>query len=138
MEQLVLIVHVLVAIAIIGLILFQQGKGAGMGASFGAGASQTVFGSSGSGNALTRATSILATVFFITSFGLAVIAKNNANVGVDIPVPAVVESRDEEVPAEVTDLPELNEATVNEVLEGDIPVVEDSDLPVSSDDIPES
>ena len=50
MEQIILVVHLLVALAIIGLIMLQQGKGADMGASFGAGASQTLFGSSGSGN----------------------------------------------------------------------------------------
>lgn len=75
-EQLILIVHVIIAIAIIGLILLQQGKGADMGASFGAGGSQTVFGAAGGGNVLTRATAILVTLFFISSFGLAIIAKN--------------------------------------------------------------
>ncbi len=69
--SLILIVHVLVAIALIGLVLIQHGKGADVGAAFGAGASQTVFGASGSGSFLTRATSILATVFFITSLSLA-------------------------------------------------------------------
>ena len=53
MEQIVLIVHLILALTIIGLILLQQGKGADMGASFGAGASQTLFGSDGSGNVLT-------------------------------------------------------------------------------------
>ena len=56
MEQIVLIVHLLLALAIIGLIMLQQGKGADMGASFGAGASQTLLGSTGSANVLTRAT----------------------------------------------------------------------------------
>jgi len=74
MEQIILVVHLLVALGIIGLIMIQQGKGADMGASFGAGASQTLFGSSGSGNALTRSTSWLVAAFFATSFGLAVIA----------------------------------------------------------------
>ncbi|MDP5069452.1 MAG: preprotein translocase subunit SecG, partial [Congregibacter sp.] len=55
MEQLVLVTHLLLSLAIIGLIILQQGKGADAGASFGAGASQTVFGSTGSGNVLTRA-----------------------------------------------------------------------------------
>jgi len=75
-EQLILIAHVIIAIAIIGLILLQQGKGADMGASFGGGGSQTVFGAAGGGNVLTRATAILVTLFFISSFGLAVLAKN--------------------------------------------------------------
>ena len=58
MQTIVVVVHVIVAIAIIGLVLLQQGKGADAGASFGAGASQTVFGASGSGNFLVRATTI--------------------------------------------------------------------------------
>ena len=70
MEQIILIVHMVAAVAIVGLILIQQGKGADMGASFGAGGSNTVFGPAGSGNVLTRATGILATLFFATSFGL--------------------------------------------------------------------
>ena len=74
MESAIIIVHVVMAIAIIGLVLIQQGKGADAGASFGGGASQTVFGASGSGNFLTKTTSILAVVFFVTSFALAVIA----------------------------------------------------------------
>lgn len=78
MESLIVIFHIVVAIAIIGLVLVQQGKGAEAGASFGGGASQTVFGSSGSGNFLTRSTSILAVVFFATSFSLAYFAKEKA------------------------------------------------------------
>ena len=75
-EQLILVVHVVIALAIIGLILLQQGKGADMGASFGGGGSQTVFGAGGGGNVLTRATAILVALFFISSFGLAIVAKN--------------------------------------------------------------
>lgn len=83
METLIIVFHVLAALAIIGLILIQQGKGADMGASFGSGASQTLFGSRGSGNALTRSTAILATIFFVTSLALSVLAKNKAeNAGV--------------------------------------------------------
>ena len=59
-----LIIFLLAAIGLIGLIMLQQGKGADMGASFGAGASATLFGSSGSGNFMTRMTGILAAVFF--------------------------------------------------------------------------
>ena len=58
----------------IGLVLLQQGKGAEAGASFGGGASQTIFGSSGSGNFMTRMTAIFATVFFLTSLGLAYVS----------------------------------------------------------------
>lgn len=62
-----LVIYLLAALGVIGLVLIQQGKGADMGASFGAGASNTVFGAGGSGNFLTRTTAILATVFFIAS-----------------------------------------------------------------------
>jgi len=65
MFTILLVVQILVSISIITLVLLQQGKGADMGAGFGAGASGTVFGSRGSGSSFTRATAILATVFFI-------------------------------------------------------------------------
>ena len=77
-EQIILVAHLLIARAIIGLIMLQQGKGADMGASFGAGGSQTLFGSQGSGNVLTKATTLLAVAFFATSFGLAIVAKDKA------------------------------------------------------------
>jgi preprotein translocase subunit SecG len=70
METLIWIVHLLVAITLIGLILLQHGKGADMGAAFGSGASGSLFGASGSANFLSRTTAILATVFFVTSMGL--------------------------------------------------------------------
>ncbi len=84
MQSLIIIVHVLSAVAIIGLVLIQHGKGADMGASFGSGASQTIFGSAGSGNALTKSTTWLAMVFFATSLGLAVFAKHQAAEGVQV------------------------------------------------------
>ena len=77
-EQIIITLHILIALAIIALILLQQGKGADMGASFGGGGSQTLFGPSGGGNALTRATAILAALFFLSSFSLAIIAKQKA------------------------------------------------------------
>ena len=78
LETATIVSLVLISIAMIVLILLQQGKGAEMGASFGAGASQTVFGSSGSGSFLSRLTSWLAVGFFAASFGLAVIASHRA------------------------------------------------------------
>jgi len=71
MDTVLLIVHIAVAATLVGLVLMQQGKGADMGAAFGSGASQTVFGARGSGSFLTRTTAVLATVFFITSLTLA-------------------------------------------------------------------
>lgn len=70
METLVWIVHVIAALGVIGLVLMQHGKGADMGAAFGSGASGSLFGASGSANFLSRATAVLATVFFVTSLGL--------------------------------------------------------------------
>ena len=77
-ETAVIVVHILVSLALVVLVLLQQGKGADAGASFGGGASQTVFGSQGSGNFLTQSTKWLAVVFFATSLGLAFIAKEQA------------------------------------------------------------
>jgi preprotein translocase subunit SecG len=70
METLVWVVHIIAALGVIGLVLMQHGKGADMGAAFGSGASGSLFGSSGSANFLSRATAIIATVFFLTSLGL--------------------------------------------------------------------
>ncbi len=70
MEIILLTIHIISAICLIGFILIQQGKGSEVGASFGAGASQTIFGSQGSGSFLTRITAILVTIFFITSLAL--------------------------------------------------------------------
>lgn len=73
MKEILLVIHTLTAVAIIGLVLLQQGKGADMGAAFGGGASQTLFGSRGSATFLSRTTGILAAIFFATSLALAVV-----------------------------------------------------------------
>ncbi len=74
--QILIIAYVLIALSLIGLVLIQQGKGADMGASFGAGSSATVFGSSGSGNFLTKMTTWLAVAFFIISLVLGNLTAN--------------------------------------------------------------
>ncbi|MDB5986809.1 MAG: secG [Nevskia sp.] len=71
MYTLLIVFYVLVSVALVGLVLIQQGKGADAGAAFGSGASGTVFGSRGSANFLSRATAWLATVFFLLSLALA-------------------------------------------------------------------
>ena len=71
LHSIVLVAHILVAMMIVGLVLLQRGKGAEAGTGFGAGASGTVFGARGSANFLSRATGVLATLFFITSLALA-------------------------------------------------------------------
>ena len=70
MELLVTVIHVISALGIIGLVLLQHGKGADMGAAFGGGSSGSLFGASGSANFLSRSTSVMATIFFVTSLGL--------------------------------------------------------------------
>src|SRR5690554_8217255 len=74
METLVVVVHVVIAVALVGLVLIQQGEGADAGAAFGGGASQTVFGSRGSGGFLSKSTALLAAGFFATSLTLAYFA----------------------------------------------------------------
>ena len=72
----VLAVHILAAVSVIGLVLVQHGKGADMGAAFGSGSSGSLFGATGSANFLSRATAVLATVFFVTSLSLAYLASS--------------------------------------------------------------
>ena len=74
--QVLIVAYVLIALTLIGLVLIQQGKGADMGASFGAGSSATVFGSGGSGNFLTKATTWLAVAFFVISLVLGNLTAN--------------------------------------------------------------
>jgi preprotein translocase subunit SecG len=69
-----IVVHVLVAMAIVGLVLLQHGKGADMGSGFGGGASGSLFGATGSANFLSRTTAVLAALFFASSLGLAYLA----------------------------------------------------------------
>jgi len=103
MEQIILVAHLLIALAIIGLIMLQQGKGADMGASFGAGGAQTLFGSDGSGNVLTKATAWLVVLFFASSFSLALLVNKRSVVvdELDLAIPAAVEKKvaaEEELP----------------------------------------
>lgn len=132
MEQLIIIFHVLAALAITGLILIQQGKGADMGASFGGGASQTLFGSRGSGNVLTRATAVLATLFFATSFALAVVARDHSEAAGSVGIPA--EEIDGMPVVPVDEIPAVEENAAPSA--GDIPELEmaPADAPA---DIPE-
>ena len=88
MYQLILLVHVFVAVFIVTLVLVQQGKGATMGAAFGSGASQTVFGSRGSGSFLFRVTIGCAAVFFATSITLNYLAASAARQARVIQLPA--------------------------------------------------
>lgn len=120
LETVVIVVHLLVALGLVGLVLLQQGKGADAGASFGSGASATVFGSQGSSTFLSRFTAILATVFFLSSLGLAFFAKEKADQlsGVGLPAPAAVETQ--QAPATSDDVPVLEEQKAP-ASQGDVP-----------------
>ena len=133
MEQIILIAHILFALGIIGFVMMQQGKGADAGASFGSGASQTVFGSQGSGNFLSRSTAILATLFFITSLGLAVVAKQKAVGATDLGIPSqeVIEKLENDTPvveeyAPISDAPVLDGSELDASV-SDEPVVDHAD-----------
>lgn len=93
--EVLLVSYLVVALLLIGFVLIQQGKGADMGASFGAGGSNTVFGSSGSGNFMTRTTAILATLFFLISLIIGSLTANKDKTvdefqNIDLPVEQVL------------------------------------------------
>jgi preprotein translocase subunit SecG len=72
-----IVLHVIVCTFLVLVVLLQAGKGGGIGLAFGGGGSQTVFGSSGAGNFLTRLTAICATIFFLNSLGLAYLSSRS-------------------------------------------------------------
>ncbi|AAV81811.1 MAG TPA: preprotein translocase subunit SecG [Idiomarina loihiensis] len=106
MYEILMIAFLVVALVLIGFIMLQQGKGADMGASFGSGASNTVFGSSGSGNFLTRATAGLAVVFFILSLVLGNLSTSTDESSNDF--------SDLSVPAEEQELPPADDKSESE------------------------
>ncbi|SIR03966.1 preprotein translocase subunit SecG [Marinobacterium stanieri] len=124
MESVILIVHVLLAVAVVALVLLQQGKGAEAGAAFGGGASQTVFGSQGSKSFLGRLTAVVAAGIFASSFALAVFAKQKAeNVsGAGIPAAEVIESAAQA--QDEPELPALESEQAGDKAATDIPVAE--------------
>ncbi|HDS1733870.1 MULTISPECIES: preprotein translocase subunit SecG [Pseudomonas] len=122
METVVVVFHLLAALALVVLVLLQQGKGAEAGASFGAGASNTVFGSQGSATFLSKFTAILAATFFLTALGLGYFAKEQAHqlTQAGLPDPAVLEVK-EQKPAVNDDVPVLQEQKSNTAPTGDVP-----------------
>ena len=110
LETVVVVLHLLGALSVVALVLLQQGKGADAGASFGAGASNTVFGGQGSSTFLSKFTAILAAGFFITSLGLGYFAKEKAHqlTQAGLPDPAVLEVPKQQQPAS-DDVPVLQE-----------------------------
>ena len=119
LNSILLVIQVLLSISLIALILLQHGKGADAGAAFGSGASATVFGARGSGNFLTRATTIIAILFFVVCLGLAYLASNR-----EAPVDSVIAvPQTEMTDEEGVDLPPADSEAV-EVQESDLPPAE--------------
>lgn len=121
MYQLLLVIYVIIALLLIGLVLIQQGKGAGMGASFGSGASSTVFGSSGSGNFLTRFTAVLATLFFGISLTLSSMTSNHQTKGSEWSDLSVVESTQESTQPEDSQKAPETDVPVSQPEHTDVP-----------------
>ncbi|MEW6982015.1 preprotein translocase subunit SecG [Colwelliaceae bacterium 6471] len=119
--QVLIIVYLIVALCLIGLVLIQQGKGADMGASFGAGSSATIFGSSGSGNFLTKATTWLAIAFFAISLVLGNLTANR--------VKATDEWNNLETPVEQT-------IPADSIPSESAEPVSNSDVPAANEDVP--
>ncbi|MEL0068505.1 MAG: preprotein translocase subunit SecG [Gammaproteobacteria bacterium] len=143
MYEIFLVVYLVIAIALIGFILLQKSKGAGMGASFGAGASGTVFGSSGSGNFLTKTTTLLAIGFFGVALALGNMTSNRevANTGSDLFTEEDLKPANEsEMPAAApqTEIPaEIPAATTTET-EIPVPTEEDAEEVPEKKDEPSS
>jgi len=119
MYQIIIVVHVLLGLSVIGFVLIQQGKGADAGAAFGSASSGSVFGAQGASSFLSRTTAILATLFFATSLGLAIL----------------VGHQDGE--ADLMDAPEVEEVFA------DVPLIDGGNItpatesvPVKSNDVP--
>ena len=125
MEKVLVVVHVLLAIGLIGLILIQHGKGADAGAAFGSGSSSTVFGAQGSASFLSRTTGALATLFFMTSMALAYFAMQTTEpkglMDVGTAAPEVT------APAPASEVPVSPEAPV---------AAQDSEVPVVPIEVP--
>ena len=121
-ETVLLLLLVIDALALAALVLLQQGRGADVGAAFGSGSSNTMFGSSGSASFLTTLTVWLAIGFFLISFGLAYTAKKRAESVTGLGVP-VIEAPAELLPAveqeREQDLEQLTPET--ESVDSDIP-----------------
>lgn len=122
LETVVVVFHLLAALALVVMVLLQQGKGAEAGASFGAGASNTVFGSQGSATFLSKVTAILAATFFLTALGLGYFAKQQAHqlTQAGLPDSAVLEVK-EQKPAVNDDVPVLQQQKSETTNSGDVP-----------------
>ena len=105
MYQLLLVVHVLVAVTLIGLVLIQHGKGADIGAGFGSGASNTVFGSQGTGRFLFKLTGGLAVTFFATSLLLSSFVANKYQTAEQSLLPQLPHVSEPSIPVPLDNVP---------------------------------
>lgn len=121
--EILLIVYLIVAIMLIGTVLLQQGKGAEMGASFGAGGSNTVFGSSGSGNFMTRTTAVLATLFFVISLTIGSITAHRDKQGSEF---ENLEAPGLQIPDETVDDSTNDTVPKSQGVDSDVPVIDES------------
>lgn len=130
-ETVLLMLLVVDAVALAALVLLQQGRGADVGAAFGSGASNTMFGSGGSASFLTKLTVWLAIGFFLISFGLAYTAKERAASVNQLGIPLVEAPVTEEVVPLESDIPDAPPATDQSEGEQLTPETEsvDSDIP---------
>ena len=124
MYQIIIIGHMVVGLAVIGLVLIQHGKGADAGAAFGSGSSGTVFGAQGSASFISRTTGVLATVFFSTSLALAVLSGNTGN-DADIMDAPVIDPIAAEVPKIESEQQVVNEPALTE---DELPVIVDEPI----------
>lgn len=118
LQTILLVLQVLMAISLIGLILIQHGKGADAGAAFGSGSSNTVFGSQGSGNFLTKTTAILAFVFLTNSLGLAYISNKriqSASTSLMDDATAIIEQAAESPSSVINEIPDDPESGISEI-----------------------
>lgn len=112
MSSFVIIIHIIVAVALILIVLLQTGKGADMGAAFGGGSSQTLFGGSGASTFLSRLTTFAAIIFMLTSLGLAYLSSHRAIKSVTSRVAVPTTEQTEQAPLEVPVQPAAKEVDV--------------------------
>jgi len=105
MTALLTIFHILICIALVMIVLLQTGKGADMGATFGGGSSQTLFGSSGASTFLTKSTTFVAVAFMVTSLGLAYFSSSRQDYESVVTNTAPIEKQADSIPAETDTTP---------------------------------
>mgnify|MGYP003574022999 CR=1 FL=1 len=131
MSTLLITLHVFVCVALIMIVLLQTGKGADMGAAFGGGSSQTLFGSTGASTFLSKATTIAAVIFMLTSLGLAFLSSNKTgnSIMTDVEIPAPIE---QSVPVEENTVV-TTEITVPAPVEENAAPVTETTAPVTTE-----